>query len=162
MHVLEIKLQFSIEVNVSDKPLLIKPFLNVAAICERHILESDGALTLFRIVDRFMVAGATEEFPPGVILQFEVVTSFRSGNFRGRLELNLATVDPGMNVISQINVPLLFEGDDERAANTYGIVKMEVKEEGLHWIVVKLAGEEQTRIPFRVVYQKQPTVVTGG
>jgi hypothetical protein len=146
----------------NDTPLLIKPYLNVAAICERHILEPDGALTLFRIVDRFTVAGTTDEFPPGVVLQFEVVTCFRSGNYRGRLELNLASIDPGMHVMSQINIPLVFEGDDERFTNTYGTVKMEVKEEGLHWIIVKLAGEEQTRIPFRVVYQRQPTVVTGG
>ncbi len=77
-----------------------KPYLNVAAICERHIQEADGAVTLFRIVDRFAVGGTTEEFPPGVILKFEIVVCFRSGSYRGRLDLTLTSIDPDVTVLS--------------------------------------------------------------
>ena len=146
---------------MSDSPLLISPYLNIASICERHILEADGAMTLVRIIDRFMISGDNADLPP-TPLQFTVVVSFRSGNYRGRLELNLATLDPSMNTLSQVSFPVQFEGDDERAANTFGNVTMLVKEEGLYWIVVKLGEQEYTRIPLRVVYQKRPTVITGG
>jgi len=93
----ELVLQFSREVELSDSPLLISPYLNIAAICERHILEADGALTLVRIIDRFMVSGDSAEMPPTTTLQFTVAVGFRSGHYRGRLELNLATFDPSMN-----------------------------------------------------------------
>lgn len=144
-----------------SEALLVKPILNVATLCERHILESDGAITIFRIIDRFMISGATEEMQPA-LLQFEVAILFRSGNFRGRLELNLSSIDPSMKVVSQISLPIQFEGDAERASPAFATVQMQVHEEGLYWIIVKLGQEEQTRIPLRVVYQKQPTVVTGG
>jgi len=158
---LELFIQFPSEVDLSDIPLLITPHLQIATICERHIMEADGALTLFRIIDRFMVAGQTDEMP-STLLQFTVVVAFKSGHFRGRLELTLATLNPSMGSLSQVNFPLLFEGDDERGCNTIAQVRMEVKEEGLYWITVSLGGQEYTRIPLRVVYQKQPTVLTGG
>jgi hypothetical protein len=95
-------------------------------------------------------------------LKFEIVVCFRSGSYRGRLDLTLTSIDPDVTVLSEITVPVLFEGDDERASYVYGNVQLEVKQEGLHWMIVKLGQEEQTRIPFRVVYQRQPTVTAGG
>lgn len=158
---LELVLQFSSEVELSDSPLLITPYLQIATICERYILEQDGALTLFRVIDRFMISGQTDEMPP-TVLQFTVVVSFRSGNFRGRLELTLTTLDPDMIQLTQANFPLMFEGDAERGCITIAQVQMQVKDEGLYWITVSLRGQECTRIPLRVIYQKQPTVLTGG
>lgn len=92
-------LQFSDEAPVNDTPLLIRPYLQIATICERHILEADGTLTLFRIIDRFTATGQTEDMPP-VIVNFTAVVSFKSGDFRGRLELTLATLTPSMGVAS--------------------------------------------------------------
>jgi hypothetical protein len=138
----------------------MRPYLQVAAICERHILEADGALTLFRIVDRFTVSGPSEEFPP-TILTFMLVVSFRSGSFRGTLDLGLKVIDPSVQIMQEITVPTRFEGDDERASQFFANAQWQVKEEGLHWIIVSLAGEECTRIPFRVVYQRQPMIATG-
>lgn len=146
---------------MSDSPLLITPHLQIATICERYILEADGALTLFRVIDRFTVAGQNDKMGP-VPLDFTVVVSYRSGHFRGRLELTLATLDPSQIVISTANFPLLFEGDDERASNVFARVHMTVKEEGIYWITVSLNGQESTRIPLRVAYQKRPTVSTAG
>ncbi len=54
-----------------------------------------------------------------------------------------------------------FEAPDEKAAQIIGQITMGVTEAGLYWIVVTLAGEECTRIPLRIVYQRQPMVQTG-
>jgi hypothetical protein len=156
-----IVIQISREDALSEEKLLITPYLQIATICERYILEADGALTLFRVIDRFMLSGPTPDMPP-TLLQFTVVVVFKSGHFRGRLELTLATIDPSMNTLSQVNFPTLFEGDDERGCNTIAQVQMQVKEEGLYWITVSLAGQEYTRVPLRVIYQKLPTVLTAG
>jgi hypothetical protein len=140
--------------------ILIRPHLQIAAICERHILEADGALTLFRIVDRFMVRGTTPEMPV-TVLQFMAVISFRSGDCRGTLDLKLKMLNPAMNPIQEVIVPVRFEGPEEKAAITFGGIQLAVNEEGLYWIIVELAKEEYTRIPIRVVYERQPTILMG-
>ena len=146
---------------MSNSPLLISPHLQIATICERHILEADGVLTLFRVFDRFIVTGTSEEMPT-TSLHFTVVVVFRSGHFRGKLDLELATLAPSMSTASTFKIPVLFEGDDERASNVFAQVQMVVKEEGLYWVTVRLAGEERTRIPLRIAYQKSPMVTTAG
>ena len=75
---------------MSSQPLLtgMKPHLNLATICEhRDILEAvDGALTLFRIVDRFMIGGTAQDMPPTPI-SFTLVVNFRAGDFHEPLDL---------------------------------------------------------------------------
>lgn len=138
----------------------MRPHLNLATICERYILEADGALTLFRIVDRFTITGNTEEMPV-TTLNFTLVVNFRSGEYRGPLNLSLQIVDPNVQSIQEIRLPALFEAPEEKATQMIGQVALAVKEHGLHWIIVRLAQEEYTRIPIRVVYQKLPTIETG-
>jgi hypothetical protein len=146
---------------VNNSNFLIQgPYLQLATICERHILEADGALTLFRIIDRFTVQGTTPEMPLTTI-QFMVVISFRSGDFRGTLDLKLKIVDPSVNPLQEISIPMLLEGPEERATQMFGNVTLALKEQGLYWIIVELDKEEKTRIPVRIVYQRQPTIVTG-
>lgn len=146
---------------MNDTSFLIKPYLQIATICERHILEADGALTIFRAIDRFTVSGQASDMPPTVI-PFTLIVSFRSGNFRGRLDLSLTILSPSLSELQNITFPVLFEGDDERNCMTIAQVQMQVPAEGLYWITVNLEGQEYTRIPMRVVYQRQPIVSTGG
>ncbi len=137
------------------------PHLNVAAICEGFSQDSSGGITLFRIVDRFTVAGTAPEMPPTQV-SFKLIVSFRAGEYRGPLDLTLtmesqSQLPPPM---PEVSVPLLFEAPDERSANMMGNLTLNVKEPGLYWIIVRLAGEDRTRIPIRIVYQRQPTVQT--
>jgi hypothetical protein len=138
----------------------MKPHLNLATICERYILEQDGALTLFRIVDRFTVTGTTQEMPV-TTLSFNLIVNFRAGDFRGPLDLGLQILAPSLDPIQEVRLSIIFEAPDERASQMLGQLNVIVKDAGLYWIIVKLAEEEYTRIPFRVVYQRQPTVETG-
>jgi len=156
-------LQFPLEEIVTEQPLLtgMRPHLSLATICERYILEADGALTLFRIVDRFTITGTTPEMPK-TSLSFNSVVNFKSGDFRGALDLGLQIIAENQSQIQELLIPVNFEAPDERGVQMIGQITVVVSETGLYWIVVKLAGEEYTRIPFRVVYQRQPTVQTGG
>ena len=59
------------------------PYLQVAAICEKVLSESDGALSLIRMVDRFTVAGQAPEMTPTPFhLQYSL--PLRLGTFVGK------------------------------------------------------------------------------
>lgn len=136
------------------------PYLQLATICERFILENDGALTLFRVIDRFVISGTTQDMPQTAI-SFNVVVNFRSGHFTGSLDLDLEVINPNIQMTQKMQIPASFEGPEEKAFQLIGNITMMVAETGLYWITVKLAGEEKTRIPIRVLYQRQPTISTG-
>jgi hypothetical protein len=155
-------LQFGIEETVAEQQMLtgMRPHLTLATICERYILEPDGTLTLFRVIDRFTVSGTASDMPLTSI-NFNLIVNFRSGEFRGSLDLGLQIISPNSGQLQDMRIPINFEAPEERAAQMLGQITVNVGEPGLYWIVVKLAEEEYTRIPFRVVYQRQPTVQTG-
>jgi hypothetical protein len=138
----------------------MRPYLNLATICERYILEPDGALTLFRVVDRFTVTGITPEMPITSI-SFNLIVSFKAGDFRGPLDLFLCIQSPSAGPVQELRIPVVFEAPEEKAAQMVGQVTVSAAEPGLYWILVKLGEEEYTRIPFRIVYQRLPTVQTG-
>lgn len=152
-------LQFCGEVKVSETPLLIRPYLQVAALCEKQLMERDGAVSIIRIIDRFTVTGLDDSMPR-TSLSFMLVVMFKAGNFRGRTDIAICPLTPSHIALPEISMSVQFDGDDERGVNMLGQVKLEVDEEGLYWLIVKLAKEEYTRIPLRVVYQKQPTIRT--
>ncbi len=145
---------------MSDSPLLLRPHLQLAALCEKHLIEQDGVVSLIRIIDRFFIPGNEETLPP-TILNFTLAIMFKAGNFRGRGEITVQPISPSMVKMPQIGMSVHFDGGDDRGVNLLGQVKLEVIEEGLHWLIVNFAAEEYTRIPLMVVYQKQPTIQTG-
>lgn len=156
-------LSFGIEETVNAKPPdpWVGPYLNIATICERYILEPNGALTLFRIIDRFNVQGTTPEMPATTI-SFHVIVNFRSGHVLESRELGIKIVDETESTIQQeFRVPMLFEAPEEKAAQAIGQINLVVNRTGLYWIVITLAEVEYTRIPVRVAYQRQPVVQPG-
>jgi hypothetical protein len=149
---------------MSEQPMLtgMGPHLNIAAICEGFSQDANGGITLFRIIDRFTVSGSTPVMPPTQV-PFKLIVSFRAGEYLGPLDLNL-TMESQSQIASpmpEVTVPMLFEAPAERSANMMGNITLNVTEPGLYWIIVKLAGEERSRIPVRIVYQRQPTVQSG-
>ena len=59
-----------------------------------------------------------------------------------------------------IDIPVLFEGDDERGVVIAAETNFEVDEEGLFWFDLAVMGETVTRMPLRVEYQQ--TAIPGG
>jgi len=156
-------LQFKSEENVSDQQLLtgMRPFLNLATLCERYILEPDGGLTLFRIIDRFTIVGTTPEMPIANIT-FNLVVGFRAGEMSGPLDITISVLSPDAQRIQEVTIPVIFEAPQDRMVLSVGQMNLSLSQPGQYWIVIKLAEEEYTRIPLKGVYQRQPTVLSGG
>jgi hypothetical protein len=152
-------LQFFTEVNVSSQRTLtgLGPHLNLATICERYILEPDGALTLFRVIDRFSVQGTAPEMPP-TALSFNLIVNFRTGEFLGPIDLAVTIISPSLAKLQELRIPVNFEAPPEKASLSIGQVNITVGEPGLYWLIIKLAEEEYTRVPLRIVYQRQPMI----
>ena len=77
------------------------------------------------------------------------------------LIFGLEIASPSKGPVQELKIPINFEAPDEKAVQMLGQINVIVSEPGLYWIVVKLLEEEYTRVPFRVVYQRAPSVQTG-
>jgi hypothetical protein len=135
------------------------PYLTFAALCERALEEKDGVLSLIRVIDRVNVdvqitKEVSSEEPvmlPSQPLPLNVAIGFKSGTFRGHLDLNVRVETPSGFRWPEFNLSLLFEGDDDRGINVILPMQFPTQEEGIHWFAVSLGGELITRIPIRVV-----------
>lgn len=142
-----------------EQPTLGGPYLSLAVLCERVLTESDGAISLIRVIDRFTIRGQTPALTP-TPLMFWLAVMFRSGFFRGVLALSVQPVAPSGKVLPAIEVPLNFEGDEERGSSVALPVQFLAEETGLHWFEVRLGEQLATRIPLRIVYL--PTLTSPG
>lgn len=145
---------------MNEQPLLVRPHLQVAVFCEKHLQEADGVLSLIRIVDRFTINGATPQLQP-TILNFTTVVIFKSGFLRGNFTLRLRPLSPSKNELPSINFPVLFEGDEDRGLNVILPTQFLVEEEGVYWFRVYVENDEITRMPLRVIYRQQPYPSSG-
>ena len=134
--------------------------LHVATFCEKILREADGVISLIRMIDRFNVAGETEEMQP-VVLQFTVFISFKSGILRGKQKIALRPISPTGKELPAMEIPVLFEGDDDRGPGLGIPVAWAVDEEGLFWWDLYLNNELVTRMPLRVTYQRTRTTIPG-
>ena len=132
---------------------LYRSYLALAVFCEKVLRETDGVMSVIRIIDRFNVAGATPEMQP-TVLQFTLLVSFKSGFLRGKQLLAVRPTSPDGNDLPQMAFPLLFEGDDERGTALIAQTNLVVDKEGLYWFDVHLNEELVTRMPLRVAYQQ--------
>ena len=76
------------------------PHLAAALLCERVITESDGVLSIIRVVDRVtQTASGTdppETMPPLSIDNLSMVLSLKPDKARGRFQLRLVMNEPSM------------------------------------------------------------------
>ncbi len=131
--------------------IITGPFLATAVLCERADRDSDGSLTLTRIVDGIVLSAAARQTPP-TIIELTLVVIFRSGQFRGSSEIALRQISPSGAVAPPTGFPTFFRGEDH-GAGVIAKVSLSIQEEGLHWFEVLLGGQPITRIPLRVAYQ---------
>ena len=134
------------------------PYLSMAIFCEKVLREADGVLSAIRIVDRFNVQGTAEEMPATTIA-FTIVIVFKSGEFRGRAELELRPTSPTGKQLPVIKFPVNFEGEGDRGTGIGVMIQFKAEEEGLFWFdvsVVPVNGNPQffTRMPLRIIYQR--------
>lgn len=129
------------------------PHIQIAAFCEKVLIEKDGVFSLIRVIDRFNISGKLPEMPPNSI-SFAIFICFKAGFYRGKASLKVSPMSPTGKELPGLEFPILFEGDDERGAIVQANMTMLINEEGLYWFDVSLAGAHVTRMPLRVVYQQ--------
>ncbi len=136
------------------------PFLQAALICERVLVEQDGVLSIIRIVDR-LIRHAPADGPDELEAfsqELQIVLLMKSGAARGRFELTIGVEKPSGEQGETISVPVHFEGED-RGVQVTMPVSFEADQEGLYWFDIGFEGERLTRMPLRVVYQRDARAV---
>jgi len=131
------------------------PFLQAALICERVLVEQDGVLSVIRVIDRLIRhAGpdAPDELAP-FAQPIQILLLMKSGAARGRFEVTVGVEKPSGEQGEVIGVPVHFEGED-RGVQVMLPVTFEADQEGLYWFEVGFEGERLTRMPLRVLYQR--------
>jgi hypothetical protein len=129
------------------------PYVVAALFCEKALRESDGVMSLIRIVDRWQISGNTDQMQMSVV-QTTLVIIFKSGMHRGSSSVVVKPITPSKNRLPVMTFPVLFEGDDDRGVGVVAAMGFPVSEEGVYWFEIEVEGQLMTRTPFRVVYHK--------
>jgi hypothetical protein len=129
------------------------PYLSAALLCEKVLHEVDGVNSLVRVVDRWTISGPTEDMPQTAI-QTTLVLTFKSGIHRGPARLTITPVTPRNATLATIDIPVLFEGDEDRGVNVVIPMAFPVQEAGVYWLGVRLDGQIVSHIPLRVIYHR--------
>lgn len=136
-----------------------KPYLAVAAICERVLTEKDGVLSAIRFVDRLEVSADAKEAPekmPTVPISLTALISFKSGLARGKRTLRVPVNTPkGDQIPSPQTFTLLFT-DETPGTNVLICFVFGAEVEGWYWFDVVLDDEIVTRMPLQVIYKRGP------
>jgi len=138
---------------VSAMPIEGGPYLSAALLCERALQEMDGVISLIRVVDRWTVSGPTEDMPQTAI-QATMVLMFKSGIHRGPGRLRITPSTPRDAELPAIEIPVHFEGDEDRGVNIVIPMAFPVQESGVYWFAVALDGQPISHIPLRVIYHR--------
>jgi len=133
------------------------PYVSAAVLCERVLEEKDGVVTLVRLIDRFIVTAQGPDAPatlPPTLVSVVAVVWLRSGEARGRHVLQLRPEKPSGERLDATEISVHFEGE-ERGSRTTGNISLVADEEGLYWFDVLLDDTLLSRIPLRIMYQRQ-------
>ncbi len=133
------------------------PYITAAVICEKVLEDKEGVLSLIRLIDRITVTAQGPAIPealPPATLQMTLVISLKSGDARGRHSLKIRPEQPSGQQMDTIEMSVHFEGED-RGMNVVYATSLSVDQEGLYWFDVLLDDVLLTRMPLRILYQRQ-------
>lgn len=131
------------------------PYVAIAVFCERMLHERDNVVSLIRVIDRVIMsvsADAPEEMPP-FQTTLTLVLSFKAGFARGKYRVTVRPNAPSGEILPEVSMPALFEGDERGVQHQIGLT-MHFKEEGLYWFDVLIEDAIITRVPLRILYQR--------
>src|SRR5579864_8060334 len=130
-----------------------KPFVQVACICERVLVEPDNVASLIRIVDTYSVQIPSAPPPTGipVVVPLTAFISLTSGNIIGDFEVGLRLHPPDNNGKEQPvrRWPVEFRGGEHGTNLKIAFILQDPKS-GLYWFDVLWGDDVLTRIPFRL------------
>jgi hypothetical protein len=150
-------------VNSNAMPESNGPYLNYAVFCEKVLRETDGVLSLIRIIDRATVTITASTAPGGQVVPqlllppappvpVTLVIGLKSGDFTGSVPVKMRIDTPSGFRLPDYETSAVFRGQEEGAVMVLPL-QIPAQDEGVYWFVVEVSGEEITRVPLRISKQ---------
>jgi hypothetical protein len=131
------------------------PWVLVAALCERQLIDSDNLLSMIRMLDHLTVTTNNPEMmqnPPSVTASATVVIVLAGTAEHDGGLFTLQFNNPNGSVERGEAIPLRFS-DSGRPTRVTVNLTMVFREAGTYWIDVLFGGRALTRIPIRIQYR---------
>jgi hypothetical protein len=140
------------------------PMVRTAALCERVLHEQDGVISLIRLVDNFILtaeAQSSEVTPPEQMPSHEIsitlVLSMIADRARGPRTITLSVVKPDQSRAEAATFNPKF--DNSLTTHNWIVrLKLNVTEEGIHWVEWMCDGQPLTRTPLRIGYVRKSKI----
>lgn len=137
------------------------PYLATAVLCEKVLRESDGVVSLIRIVDRIVVStsGPVPELPAQWAVQSELTlfVAFKPGAALGKEQVVIQIERPDGIRSTLANLPVVFEGEDRGAQALLALNAVPLHQEGLYWFHIRLGEQFVTKASLRLTILHQQT-----
>lgn len=135
-----------------------KPWVNVAAFCEKVLIERDGVVSAIRIIDTITVLESPPP-PAGLALPVSAIVVLKSGDVVvGESHVSLVLEEPdGTRKPFPEKFPVIFLGA-EQGVNVVANFALPAQKFGLYWVEIIWNDELLTRIPLKLV-QGAPSAV---
>jgi hypothetical protein len=137
-------------------------YLNFAVICERVLHETDGVLSIIRIVDQLVVSVATPpetDAPPELLSALPVGLTFavglKSAGYSGPVPVKVRIESPAGLTLPEFETTQQIGGTN-RGLNLILPVQFPAQDEGVYWFVLEVAGKAVTRVPLLISKQAVP------
>jgi hypothetical protein len=129
-----------------------KPWVQIACVCEKVLMEPDNVPSLIRVVDTYTLVMPPEPPQPKVKAGVELTAfvALKSGEVVGEFEIGLRLTGPADDAPPPMRMwPVEFRGGEAGVNLKIAFVLQEPKL-GLYWFDVLWADDVLTRIPFRL------------
>ena len=140
----------------NGNPFKYGPYVQVAALCERALQESDGVVSLIRIVDVTTHSRSGPNAPvdmPEFHIPLTLVLTLKSGRSRGRHEVTVTPELPSGETLAPVSVTVQMEGEG-RGVSIVSPLDIPYRMEGLYWFNIDFDGQILTRLPLEVRYSR--------
>jgi hypothetical protein len=140
------------------------PWVQMAAFCEKVLIERDGVPSVIRVIDQITHTIAGPEAPdalPPFNVQLQVIVMLKAGRARGRSEFTLVVERPDGIRREAGTGSVHFEGGPNSGANIPISLVVTFEMEGLYWFDLLVDGRLMTRMPLMVRYNRVIGAVIG-
>ena len=134
----------------------IEPYLKLGTICERVLQETDGVLSLIRIVDTFTITITGKEPPERLPSGSKLLTILMSwvGGL-GSHEAAFNIISPGGETQRSPRSWSFTLNAINQGHNIIVTLPVRIAKQGVYWIEFILNDQVKSRIPFQVLYERQ-------
>jgi hypothetical protein len=129
------------------------PYLTLAVLCERVLQEKDDAISLIRLIDRFVIAlpalTADGTFESPALISFSIVVGLRSES-AGEHEIVITLKNPDGTTLGSGTGTVVLQGGGH-GANLATKLDVAIARPGAYWFEVGVAERVLSRVPLQVV-----------